>query len=165
MMKKSLSILALSMLPALVLGAGNHASGHGVPGHDMPTMSHASSPNGQPGDPAQATRTIAIDMLDTMRFSPDKIQVNAGETVRFLVTNVGKLPHEMVIGSLADLKAHAIEMRQTPHMKHDEPNAITLDPGQRGAIVWKFDQAGTVDFACTIPGHMEGGMVGQVQVE
>ncbi|WP_420869937.1 cupredoxin domain-containing protein [Alcaligenes phenolicus] len=127
-------------------------------------MSHVSSPNGQPGDPAQVTRTIEIDMLDTMRFTPGEIQVNAGETVRFFVKNSGKLPHELVIGSLADLKAHAIEMRQNPHMKHAEPNAITLESGQRGGLVWKFDQAGTVDFACTIPGHMEGGMVGKVQV-
>lgn len=169
MMKKSLSILALSMLPVLAMAAGSHAGGHGgpdhgMPGHDMSTMSHVASPNGQPGDPAQVTRTIEIQMLDTMRFSPGEIQVKAGETIRFSVKNPGKLPHEMVIGSLADLKAHAIEMRKNPGMKHAEPNAITLDPGQRGGIVWRFDQAGTVDFACTIPGHMEGGMVGKVQV-
>ncbi|MCX5565834.1 cupredoxin family protein [Alcaligenes faecalis subsp. phenolicus] len=168
-MKKTLSVLTLSLLPALAVAAGNHAGGHGgpshgMPGHDMSTMSHVSSPNGQPGDPAQVTRTIEIDMLDTMRFTPGEIQVNAGETVRFFVKNSGKLPHELVIGSLADLKAHAIEMRQNPHMKHAEPNAITLESGQRGGLVWKFDQAGTVDFACTIPGHMEGGMVGKVQV-
>lgn len=170
MMKKSLSILALSMLPAFAMAAGNHAGGHGgpahgMPGHDMSTMSHVASPNGQPGDPAQVTRTIEIEMLDTMRFSPAEFQVDAGETIRFFVKNPGKLPHEMVIGSLADLKAHAIEMRQNPHMKHDEPNAITLDPGQRGGMVWKFDRPGTVDFACTIPGHMEGGMVGKVHVK
>ena len=169
MMKKILSILAVSMLPALAVAAGNHAGGHGgpahgMPGHDTSTKSHVASPNGQPGDPAQVTRTIEIDMLDTMRFSPGEIQINAGETVRFFVRNSGKLPHELVIGSLADLKAHAIEMRKNPGMKHAEPNAITLAPGQRGGLVWKFDQPGTVDFACTIPGHMEGGMVGKVQV-
>lgn len=104
-------------------------------------------------------------MLDTMRFVPSEIQVKAGETVRFSVQNSGKLPHEMVIGSLADLKAHAIEMRKNPGMRHDDPNAITLDPGQRGSLAWRFDQAGTVDFVCTIPGHMEAGMVGKVQVK
>ena len=99
-----------------------------------------------------------VEMAKTQRFEK-------GETIRFLLKNSGQLPHEMVIGSLADLQAHAIEMRKNPGMKHVEPNAITLNPGQRGGLVWKFDQVGTIDFACTIPGHMEGGMVGSVRYQ
>ncbi|MBK1782569.1 cupredoxin family protein [Advenella sp. WQ 585] len=166
-MKKNLSVLILSALPVLALASGNHAGGHhgaSGHGHDMSGHAHVSAPVGQPGDPAQVTRTIEIDMLDTMRFTPGEISVNAGETVRFIVKNAGKLPHEMVIGSLEDLKAHAVEMRHNPSMMHDEPNAITLEAGQSGSLVWKFDQSGTVDFACTIPGHMEGGMVGKMLV-
>ena len=41
---------------------------------------------------------------------------------------------------------------------------ITLKPGQRGGLVWQFGEAGTVDFACLIPGHLEAGMVGKVAV-
>src|SRR5690625_2401078 len=85
------------------------------------------------------TRTIEIDMDDQMRFTPSEIKVEKGETIRFFLKNSGQLPHEMVIGSLADLQAHAIEMRKNPGMKHVEPNAITLHPGQRGGLVWKFD--------------------------
>lgn len=42
---------------------------------------------------------------------------------------------------------------------------VSLDPGQRGGIVWRFDKAGTADFACLVPGHLEAGMVGKIQVE
>lgn len=165
MMKKILHIMVFSLLPTIALAAGDHGEHtHAAPGLETP-MSHALSPGGGPGDPSQVTRTIEIGMLDTMRFSPGEVHVKAGETVRFAIANAGKLPHELVIGSLADLKAHAIEMRKNPGMRHDEPNAITLNPGQRGSLVWKFDRAGTVDFACTIPGHMEAGMIGRVQVE
>ncbi|MCZ4331204.1 MULTISPECIES: cupredoxin family protein [Castellaniella] len=168
-MKKPLSILVLSILPAFALAAGNHAGGHGapahgMPGHDMSTMSKASSPTGQPGDPAKVTRTVELTMDDTMRFTPDEIQVSAGETVRFFIKNTGKIPHEMVIGSLAELKAHAAEMKKMSGMQHTEPNMITLGPGKIGGLVWQFDQAGTVDFACLIPGHMEAGMLGKVKV-
>jgi len=168
-MKKTLSNLALSMLPTLALAAGDHSAGygapaHGMPGHDMSTMSSARSPTGQPGDPAKVSRTIELTMDDTMRFTPNDIQVNAGETVRFFIKNTGKIPHEMVIGSLADLKAHAAEMQKMPGMQHAEPNMITLAPGKIGGLVWQFDQAGTVDFACLIPGHMEAGMIGKVKV-
>ncbi len=168
-MRKTLSILALSALPALALASGSHSGGHdtpahGMPGHDMSTMSNAPSPAGQPGDPAKVTRTIELTMDDTMRFTPDEINVKAGETVRLFIKNVGKIPHEMVIGSIDELKAHAAEMQKMPDMKHAEPNMITLGPGQRGGLVWKFTQAGMVDFACLIPGHMEAGMVGKLKV-
>lgn len=103
-------------------------------------------------------------MNDTMRFTPNVISVEAGETVRFLVRNAGKLPHEMVLGSAAALKAHAAEMQKMPGMEHVEPNMITVAAGQQSELVWRFDMAGTVDFACLIPGHMEAGMVGKVKV-
>jgi uncharacterized cupredoxin-like copper-binding protein len=169
MMKKTLSILALSVLPALSLAAGSHTGGHaapehGMPGHDMSTMTKAASPVGQPGDSAKVTRTIELTMDDSMRFTPSDIQVKAGETVRFFIKNKGKIAHEMVIGSIADLKAHATQMQKMPGMQHAEPNMITLGPGKRGGLVWQFDQAGTVDFACLAPGHMEAGMVGKVKV-
>jgi uncharacterized cupredoxin-like copper-binding protein len=164
MMKKTLSILALSVLPTLALAAGNHAGGHGTPGHDMSSMSNKPSSTGQPGDPAKVTRTVELTMDDTMRFTPSEIQARVGETVRFFIKNTGKIPHEMVIGSITDLKAHAAEMQKMPGMQHAEPNMITLDPGKTGGLVWQFGQAGTVDFACLIPGHMEAGMVGKVKV-
>jgi len=166
-MKKAFSILALGVAPALALTAGQHAWGHGTPehGHSASAVAGAPSSVGQPGDPANTTRTIELTMDDTMRFTPSEIQVKAGETVRFSVKNAGKIPHEMVIGSLAELQAHAAEMRKTPQMQHAEPNMVALDAGQAGSLVWQFGQAGAVDFACLIPGHMEAGMVGKIRVD
>lgn len=167
MMGKVLSILVLGALSGVTFAAPDHGDSHDIhdmSGHDMSSMSHSSSKIGQPGSPEQVTRVIEIDMDDQMRFTPSEIKVEKGETIRFLLKNSGQLPHEMMIGSFADLEAHAIEMRKNPGMKHAEPNAITLNPGQRGGLVWKFDQVATIDFACTVPGHMEGGMVGKVQV-
>lgn len=156
-MKKQLSILIIAALPAITLAAGDHAGGHDTTGM------HASVA-GRPGNPAQVGRTIEVIMDDNMHFAPQKISVKTGETIRFFVRNKGKLRHEMVIGSLEELKQHAIAMRTMPYMKHAEPNMITLAPGQRGGIVWQFDKPGAVDFACLLPGHMEAGMVGTVEV-
>lgn len=171
---KLLSMLVLGVLPAMALAAGNHAGGHGMGdhkmtpgGHDMSAMEKTASVSavGKPGDPARVDRTIEVVMNDSMRFTPEKISVKAGETIRFFVRNAGRIPHEMVIGSLDELKEHAEMMRKMPGMEHEEPNMITLKAGQRGGIVWQFDKPGTVDFACLIPGHMEAGMTGKVQVE
>lgn len=162
-MKKTFTILAFSLLPAFAIAAVDH-SGHGMQGHDMSSMTQTASAVGQPGDPSNVSRTIEITMDDNMRFTPSNIQVEAGETVRFFIKNVGQLPHEMVIGSIEDLKAHATEMLAMPGMEHEEPNMITLQPGKVGGLVWQFDQPGMVDFACLIPGHTEAGMVGKVEV-
>ncbi len=122
---------------------------------------------GQPGDPAQVSSTIDIRMDDSMRYTPGTIHVKAGQTVRFFLKNTGNMPHEMVIGSMAELLEHQKMMRTMPdmNMHHAEPNMIALAPGQEGGIVWTFDKAGTVNFACLMPGHLEAGMVGQIIVE
>lgn len=165
-MKKSLSILILGALPVLVWASGDHAGGHDARG-DKTQMSHEEhgSAAGKPGDPAKVSRTIEVKMGDDMRFSPSLVKVKSGETVRFSVRNTGKIPHEMVIGSMAELKEHAAMMRKMPDMKHVEPNMVTLGAGQRGDIVWRFDKAGTVDFACLVPGHLEAGMTGKISVQ
>lgn len=169
-MKKTLSILILSTLPLLALASGTHGGGHEMKdgtmmqGQDMSSMKKDNPAIGQPGDAAKVTQTIEIVMEDTMRFTPSQISVKAGDTVRFLIKNAGKIPHEMVIGSADEMRDHAAMMQKMPGMKHAEPNMISLNPGQKGGIVWQFTQAGTVDFACLMAGHMEAGMVGKVKV-
>lgn len=176
-MNKALAILILSTTPLLALAAGEHAGGHEQAmsdmhkdmnnmHKDMPGASHEEvSAAGRAGEPAKVTRTIAVSMDDTMRFTPSQITVKAGETIRFFIKNSGQVSHEMVIGTMGELKEHAEMMRKMPNMQHAEANQITLKPGQRGGIVWQFDKAGEVDFACLVPGHMEAGMVGKVMVQ
>lgn len=172
-MKKILSILVIGAIPALALAAGGHGSGHGdakphaMPGHNMADMhkeEHASMA-GKAGDPAKVSRTVDIVMSDNMRFSPQDLSVKAGETIRFVVKNDGKIPHEMVLGSMEELKEHAEMMRKMSGMQHADANMVTVAPGKRGRIVWQFDKPGTVDFACLVPGHMEAGMKGSVTVK
>ena len=121
-------------------------------------------PWGREGDPRKATRTIRVDMGDDMRFKPSRLQVKAGETVRFVVANRGKLMHEMVIGTEAELKKHAELMRKHPGMEHEEPYMAHVSPGKRGEIAWTFTKPGTFMYGCLIPGHWESGMKGTIVV-
>lgn len=159
------SLLLAAILPISALAAGDHSHGHRMPAShgNMTAAEHARS-YGQPGDPKKVSRTVEVVLSDDMRFTPSAIEVKAGETIRFFVRNNGKVDHEMVLGQLDELKAHAKEMQANPGMAHTEPNQVNLKPGQRGGMVWQFTQAGTVDFACTVPGHLEAGMVGKVNV-
>ncbi|MBI5920307.1 MAG: cupredoxin family protein [Betaproteobacteria bacterium] len=119
---------------------------------------------GMPGEPAKVARTVAVTMNDLMRFVPASITVKHGETIRFLVRNQGRIKHEMVLGTVAELKAHAEQMRKFPGMVHADPNQVSVDPGQTGELVWRFPKAGKIGFACLQPGHFEAGMKGSVTV-
>ena len=99
-----------------------------------------------------------------MRFTPARLEVREGETVRFVVRNDGRTMHEFVIGTKAENDAHAALMMKFPDMEHDEPWMAHVPPGQAGEIVWTFNRAGEFDFACLIAGHYQAGMVGKIVV-
>jgi uncharacterized cupredoxin-like copper-binding protein len=90
--------------------------------------------------------------------------VNKGDTVRFVVRNDGKVMHEMVIGTMKELKEHAELMRKFPDMEHDEPYMAHVAPGKTGEIMWQFTRAGEFYYACLLPGHMEAGMIAKITV-
>ena len=153
-------LLAMAALAAsgAAFASGNHAGGHG---HDE----GGETAIGKPGVAAKASRTITIEMGDNMRYTPSNIQVRRGETVRLLVKNAGQVKHELSLGTEKELLEHLEQMKRFPDMEHDEPGKLTLAPGTQGEIVWQFTKAGTVNFACLIPGHYEAGMKGAIQVD
>lgn len=151
----------------MALGAGQ-SQAHGNAAHDKTNddapISSEEHAYGRQGDPKQPARTIRIDMSDTMRFHPADITVKEGDTVRFVVTNKGRLMHEMVIGTMEELKAHGAQMKKHPGMQHDAPNMAHAAPGKAEEMVWQFTRAGEFYYACLIPGHFEAGMVGKIKV-
>mgnify|MGYP000007437562 FL=1 len=150
-----LALSALS-LSATVFAGGNHAGGHS---HD-----HEDSAIGKPGVAAKASRSITVEMTDNMRFTPSDIKVKQGETVRFVVKNNGQVKHELSLGTQKELLEHLEIMKKFPDMEHDEPSKVTLEPGKQGEIIWQFTKAGSVNFACLMPGHYESGMKGVIKV-
>ncbi len=121
---------------------------------------------GEPGNPKAKARTVQVDMLDngTMRFSPAKLTIKQGETIRFNVRNRGVADHELMLGTVADLVEHAKLMQEFPEMEHEEPFAISLPPGKNGVIFWKFTKVGQFAYGCLKPGHYEAGMKGSIVV-
>lgn len=116
------------------------------------------------GDVKDVRRTIAIRMTDDMRFTPSAITVHEGETVRLRAQNKGRVLHEIVIGTQAELAQHAEMMKKFPAMEHDEPYMAHVRAGGQGDVVWLFNRPGSFDFACLIPGHYQAGMTGTITV-
>ncbi|OBS10967.1 cupredoxin domain-containing protein [Acidihalobacter prosperus] len=158
------------MMPAAMHGSDVQMTGHAKPGMERMNGMHGNTDMhegmaGSPGDPARVDRTVDIDMHDSMRFTPAELRIKTGETIRFFVRNEGRLVHEMVIGPADRLAQHAEMMRKMPTMAHIAPNMIRLKAGQRGGLVWRFDQPGEFEYACLLPGHREAGMKGRIVVE
>lgn len=141
---------------------------------------------GEPGDAAQATRTIEVKMFDNF-YEPESISVKEGETVRFVVRNEGEFVHEFNIATGQMHAAHQAEMMMMTehgvleadrinweaakamqasmgHGMHDDANSVLLEPGKTAEIVWKFPKHADLEFACNVPGHYDAGMMGKVKL-
>jgi uncharacterized cupredoxin-like copper-binding protein len=154
-----LVLFAASVGAAYAHGDQPHAKKQGKP------VSTEETAFGREGDPKKASRTINVDMGDTMRFSPSELSIKRGETVRFRVKNSGKVMHEMVLGTMEELKNHAEMMKKHPGMEHDEPYMAHVAPGKTETMVWRFTKAGEFFYGCLVPGHFEAGMIGKVIVK
>lgn len=124
---------------------------------------------GEAGNPADADRVVKITMQD-FSFDPASLNVRAGETVRFVVTNNGELDHEFAIGDTKSQTTHRKEMSELMEkgsgmQGNDDPNVVTVKVGQTGELTWKFTRAGSLEFDCNIPGHYESGMKGVITVQ
>ena len=89
----------------LILGA-SPAWSHGGDSTKAKQRAIVETPFGKTGDPNKVDRTIVVDMSDRMRFAPATIKVKQGETIRFDIRNSGKVLHEMVLGTMKELKEH-----------------------------------------------------------
>ena len=152
---------ALVVLAVPLAQASGMADMSGMSGHGSKSDHY-----GVPGLVQAVTRTVRIATLDTMRFSPSRVDVRPGQTVRFVIHNGGRITHEFVIGDRAEQRAHEAEMEAHPGMKMDhDPNGLTLPPGSTRTLIWRFPRhAMTLEYACHEPGHFAAGMVGYIHV-
>ena len=153
------------------------------------TLSYSASMNmiGEKGDPKKIDRTIEIEMYDNYYY-PTQIDVKKGETIKFIVKNLGELVHEYNIGTkemhikhqpeMAKLVEHEIlladkidhekmkKMAKKDHsLGHSHSNSVLLEPNETGEIIWKFSKDISLEMACNMPGHYETGMVGKINIK
>ena len=150
-------IIAGSSMTAMAHGDDEHAKKAGPVKMEQKEWGIA-------GDAKAVKHTVTLSMSDTMRFTPDKIDVRQGDTVKIVMKNSGKQMHELVIGTRKELEEHAALMVKFPTMEHSEPYMAHVAPGKTGEIIWTFNKPGNFDFACLIAGHFQAGMLGKITV-
>jgi uncharacterized cupredoxin-like copper-binding protein len=162
----ALAVCASLTLSSVALAAGSHEGGHGNhSGHG----GHGSFVGGQPGKASEVDRTIKIK-ADDVHFDPKTLKVATGETIRFVITNVGKIDHDFTLGTPEVQQAHQKEMAKMMqgggmnHAAHDDANAVMLKPGETKELIWTFAGADNFEFGCNVPGHYQAGMKGHVEI-
>ena len=160
----TLSLALTGLLLATALPVGAHGEKQPKPGA-IDYSKAEEKPFGRASDPKKAKRTIHVDMGDTMRFAPAELDLRRNDTVRFVVKNSGRQMHEMVLGTMEELKQHAELMKKHPGMEHDEPWMVHVAPGKIAELGWQFTKPGTYYYGCLIAGHFEAGMIGKVIVK
>ena len=53
-------------------------------------------------------------------------------------------------------------LKNNPAMAHDHSNSVLLSPGEKGELVWKFNNKAKIEAACNVPGHYEVGMIAKI---
>ena len=142
---------------------------------------------GEKGDPNNVDRIINIKMYDNY-YEPNSINVKKGETIKFIVENLGEMVHEYNIATkemhikhqpeMERLVEHGIllgdkidmvkmkEMSKKDHsLSHSHSNSVMVEPKKTGEIIWKFSKNIDLEMACNVPGHYQAGMVGKIIIE
>jgi uncharacterized cupredoxin-like copper-binding protein len=141
--------LIRAQYPPGALDASSHGhEGHSMdPSHSHGAHTHAERPAGVVDALPQAT--VHIDALDPFRFAPTRLEVRAGVPTRIELVNKGTAEHSLVV--------------KTPDGARDWVH-LHVAPGATEGATYRLDEAGTYRVLCTIPGHTEGGMVGELVV-
>ena len=108
--------------------------------------------------PAPQTVTITVHYS---AFEPAEISVPAGVPITFVLVNEDPIDHEWLIGDEGFHDRH----RTGTHPAHgDMPTEVTLPALATVETTITFDEPGTLDYICHLPGHESYGMVGTLTV-
>jgi uncharacterized cupredoxin-like copper-binding protein len=117
---------------------------------------------GTPAAPALGPEpvTVVVD-VEHSRFLPDYVRVVEGTEVRFVLRNDDPINHELIVGpqSVHDRHRNGTEAYHPP-----KPGELSVGPDEQGVTSFVFDEPGTVEMACHLPGHYAFGMKGEIEV-
>lgn len=126
---------------------------------------------GTPTEP----RDVTVIMRD-YRFDPTPVVLVPGETVRFTILNGGLVEHDLVIGDAGVQRAwaEADAAATPPTLLATAPPAsvppgtgglrVLLGSGQQAVVEYTVPTGAELALLCHIPGHIELGMVGAVDL-
>ena len=119
------------------------------------------------GGSAKPTTEFTLDATD-FAYNPLSITVPAGEPVLLTLKNSGYLEHDFVIEKI-DVNTKVIQDSGSDvhHAHGAEANYdlhFSAQVGEASVIQFTVSEPGTYQFFCSVAGHKEAGMVGELIV-
>jgi len=94
---------------------------------------------------ACSTPTLKVTLIASdIEWNITTINAKVNQPIEITVTNAGALDHDFVVEELGV--------------------DVLLAPGDTEVVTVTVDHAGTIAYICSIPGHEEAGMVGEIVV-
>ena len=105
-------------------------------------------------------QVVEID-IEHSAFDPAAIEVEAGTTVTFVITNNDPIAHEFILG---DRTLQQVHERGTEAHHGSKPGEVSIPAGESARTTYTFRSPGSLIIGCHLPGHYEYGMRGAVEV-
>ena len=95
-------------------------------------------------------------------FAPDSLDVDPGETVRFVIRNTYPIDHEFILG---DEHVQLVHEEGTEAHHAPRPGEVSVPAGETVVTTYTFpENPGELIFGCHLPGHYDFGMRGTVTI-
>jgi uncharacterized cupredoxin-like copper-binding protein len=113
------------------------------------------------GSPASNTPVEVQMTVNEFSITSSLTTFKVGVNYHFVVVNKGTMPHELIImaPTTPDMTADQIQAAKAAGL--DAITGDNLTPGSTQSMTYQFLKAypaGTLEFACHLPGHYESGM-------
>jgi len=119
------------------------------------------------GGASKPATEVALDASD-FAFNVPSITVKAGAPVQLTLKNMGQLEHDFVIEKI-DVETKVIKdsgsaEHHMPGMGAENDLHVSAQVGETSVIQFTVAEPGTYQFFCSVAGHKEAGMVGELIV-
>ena len=111
---------------------------------------------------ARATPSQVEIGINHSRFDPSRLEVDAGDTVTFVIRNQDPIAHEFIVG---DEEVQQVHEEGTEAHHGTRPGEVSVGAGDTVTTTYTFDEPGELTFGCHLPGHYAYGMRGTIQIQ
>ena len=118
------------------------------------------------GAPQQPVTEITLEAAD-FTYEPMSITVPAGQPITLMLKNTGKVEHDFVVNNIDVTNVEASESGPAQHHQMDQHEYdlhFFAKAGETATLQFTAIQPGTYEIFCSIEGHKEAGMIGELIV-
>lgn len=120
------------------------------------------------GSPQEA-REIRVRASDDLKFEPSEIRLKVGEPVRLVMENMGAAVHDVTVDEMPMMgggsSGVAHDMGHGTDMGSGYAMHLAVESHRDGMMEFTPTERGNYTYYCSVEGHREAGMRGEMIVE